>query len=114
MHDVEMMSPTRARSWIGSTVDIRQVASTAAESLLWDLDERNLDLLILRKFGPFEERLNFEVLCDHPNFVAAGASNPWTRRRRIELSELMNELWVLPPAGTQFGTTVSVGSAGGR
>jgi len=83
-----------------------QVTSTAAESLLRDLDERNLDLLILRKFGPFEDRLNFEVLYDNPNFVVAGASNRWTRRRCIELSELMNELWVLPPADTRFGTIV--------
>ena len=82
-----------------------QVTSTSAESLLRDLDERNLDLLILRKFGPFaEDRLSFEVLCDNPNFVVAGASNPWTRRRHIELSALMDELWVLPPAGTRFGS----------
>src|SRR5262249_13271197 len=83
-----------------------QVTSTAAETLLRDLDERNLDLLILRKFGAFEDRLNFEVLCDNSNFVAAGAGNLWTRRRRIELSDLMNELWVLPPGGTRFGTIV--------
>jgi DNA-binding transcriptional LysR family regulator len=83
-----------------------QVTSTSAESLLRDLEERNLDLLILRKFGPFEDRLSFEVLCDNPNFVVAGASNPWTRRRRVELAELMDELWVLPQAGTRFGSIV--------
>src|SRR5262245_61473556 len=83
-----------------------QATSTSAESLLRDLDERRLDLLILRKFGPFEGRLSFEVLCDNPNFVAAGASNPWTRRRCVELAELMDELWVLPPAGTRFGSIV--------
>src|SRR5262249_53662569 len=83
-----------------------QVTSTSAESLLRDLDERSLDLLILRKFGPFEDRLSFEVLCDNPNFVAAGASNPWIRRRRVELAALMDELWVLPPAGTRFGSIV--------
>ena len=27
----------------------------------------------------------------------AGAQNPWVRRRRIELAELVNEPWVLPP-----------------
>src|SRR4051812_24135847 len=60
---------------------------------------------LLRKFGPFaEHRLNFQVLCDNSNFVVAGASNPWTRRRRIELSDLMDELWVLPTAGTRFGS----------
>jgi DNA-binding transcriptional LysR family regulator len=81
-----------------------QATSTSAESLLRDLDERSLDLLILRKFGPFEDRLSFEVLCDNPNLVVAGASNPWARRRRVELAELMDELWVLPPAATRFGS----------
>jgi DNA-binding transcriptional LysR family regulator len=79
--------------------------STNAEVMLRDLDERNLDLLILRKFGPFaEDRLSFEALLDNPNFVVAGESNPWTRRRRVELSELLDELWVLPPAGTRWGS----------
>ena len=27
----------------------------------------------------------------------AGAQNPWVRRRRIELADLVNESWVLPP-----------------
>ena len=81
------------------------VVATSADSLLRDLDERNLDLLILRKFGRFaEDRVSFEVLHDSPNVVAAGANNKWVRRRRIELSDLINEPWVLPPAGTRFGS----------
>jgi DNA-binding transcriptional LysR family regulator len=81
------------------------VTSTSAESMLRDLEERSLDLLILRKFGPVaEDRLTFRALFDNPNFVVAGDSNPWTRRRRVELSELMDEMWVLPPEGTRFGS----------
>jgi DNA-binding transcriptional LysR family regulator len=30
----------------------------------------------------------------------AGAQNPWARRRKIELAELVNEPWVLPPPGS--------------
>jgi DNA-binding transcriptional LysR family regulator len=82
-----------------------QVVTASADSLQRDLDDRNLDVLILRKLGPFaEDRLSFEVLCDDPHFVAAGASSPWTRRRRIELADLMGELWVLPPVGTRLGS----------
>ena len=55
-----------------------QVVTASANSLQRDLDDRNLDVLILRKLGPFaEDRLSFEVLCDDPHFVAAGASSPW-------------------------------------
>ena len=48
------------------------IVSEDANSLIRDLDERKLDLLILRKIGPFaEDRQSFEVLYDNPYFVAA-------------------------------------------
>ena len=68
------------------------------EALLEQLRERNVDLLITRKFGPIdEERVNFEFLFDDVCVVAAGNQSPWVRRRRIALAELVNEPWVLPP-----------------
>jgi len=36
-----------------------------------------------------------ELLLDETAFVVAGTRNPWTRRRKIELAELINEPWVL-------------------
>jgi len=81
------------------------IVSAVAASLQRDLDERNFDLLVLRKIGPFaEDQFSFEVLYDNPYFVAAGVKSPWTRRRRVELGDLVNELWILPPAGTPFGS----------
>jgi DNA-binding transcriptional LysR family regulator len=47
--------------------------------------------------------LGFELLFDDRDVVAAGAQNPWARRRRIELAELMNEAWVLPPPDNVVG-----------
>jgi DNA-binding transcriptional LysR family regulator len=38
--------------------------------------------------------------------VAAGANNPWVGRRRIELAELMGELWALPPPTNEFGAFI--------
>jgi DNA-binding transcriptional LysR family regulator len=72
------------------------------------LTERNVDLLIVRRFGPItDDRLNFELLFDDSFVVAAGTQSPYARRRRIELAELVKESWVLPPRGTVIG---SVGS----
>ena len=69
-----------------------------AESLHRELTERNVDLLIAARWGaPFDERLEFESLFDDQYVIVAGAQNPWARRRKIELSELVNEPWVLPP-----------------
>jgi DNA-binding transcriptional LysR family regulator len=63
-----------------------------------ELYERNVDLLIARRWGSgSDERLNFEYLFDDSYSVVAGAQHPWARRRRIALAELSNESWVLPP-----------------
>jgi DNA-binding transcriptional LysR family regulator len=80
------------------------VGTGDAASLQRDLEDRKCDLLVLREIGPFTDRLDFEVLYDNPYFVATGATNPWARRRHVELVDLINELWVLPPAETRFGS----------
>jgi DNA-binding transcriptional LysR family regulator len=75
-----------------------------AESLHRDLSERNVDLLIARRFGDLaDERLDFEVLFSDAYVVVAGAQSPWARRRRIKLAELMNESWTLPPPQSPTG-----------
>ena len=62
-----------------------------------ELVERKVDLLVTREFRPLaDERLSFEFLFDDSFFVVAGAQNPWVRRRRIELAELVSEPWALP------------------
>jgi DNA-binding transcriptional LysR family regulator len=77
------------------------------EALHRELSARNIDLLIVRRFGPIaDERLNFEFLFDDSFVVAAGAQNPWVRRRKIELAELVNESWVLPPPGSVIASVV--------
>jgi DNA-binding transcriptional LysR family regulator len=73
-------------------------ATDYAEALHLRLRERNLDLLIARKFGPIaDDTFSFEFLFDDRNVVAAGLESPWAKRRRITLAELVNEQWVLPP-----------------
>jgi DNA-binding transcriptional LysR family regulator len=70
-----------------------------------ELTERNVDLLITREFRPLaDERLSFEFLFDDSFIVVAGAQNPWVRRRKIVLTELLNEAWALPPPETVFGS----------
>jgi DNA-binding transcriptional LysR family regulator len=69
-----------------------------------DLHERNVDLLIARRFGAVaDERLDFEFLFDDSFVVAVGAQNRLVRRRRLELAELANEQWVLQPPESPIG-----------
>ena len=64
-----------------------------------ELLARNVDILIARQLGSIsDQRLEFEFLFDDDNFVVAGAQHRLARRRRIELAELADESWVLPPA----------------
>ncbi len=77
------------------------------EALHRELSGRNVDLLIVRRFGPIaDERLDFEFLFDDLFVVAAGAQNPWVRRRKIELADLVHESWVLPPPGSVISSVV--------
>jgi DNA-binding transcriptional LysR family regulator len=81
------------------------VVTGYVEPLHRELIERNVDLLIVWRFGRVvDERLDFEVLFDDSCVVATGAQSPWARRRRIGLAELANESWVLPPPGSWIGS----------
>ena len=61
-------------------------------TLCRELIDRNIDLLIALRAGPaLDPRLDFELLHNELYVVAAGAQNPWFRRRKIELAELVNE-----------------------
>jgi DNA-binding transcriptional LysR family regulator len=77
------------------------------ETLHRELSKRNVDFLIVRRFGPIaDERLDFEFLSDDSYVVAAGAHNPWVRRRKIALAELASEAWVLPAPGSVIASVV--------
>lgn len=77
------------------------------EPLHQQLAERRVDLLIVRSPGPnTDQRLDFEFLFEDRYVVAAGANNPWARRRKIQLSDLAEERWVLPPPESVIGTII--------
>jgi DNA-binding transcriptional LysR family regulator len=126
VRDIEFLAdPTAGEVRVGSTIPISasfvtavidrlsrrnpritfNVVATQTETLHLELSARNVDLLIARKFGPVtDELLNFEALYDDPYVVAAGVQNPWARRRRVELADLVNETWVLPPPNSLVGS----------
>jgi DNA-binding transcriptional LysR family regulator len=73
-----------------------------------NLGERAVDLLIFRKVAAvIDEQTSFEHLFESPYVVAAGANNPWIRRRRIKLADLMDEPWALPAPDDAFGSFVT-------
>jgi DNA-binding transcriptional LysR family regulator len=59
--------------------------------------DRELDLLIARKFGALaDERLDFEALFDDAYVVVVGAQSRWARRRGVTLADLIDAAWALP------------------
>jgi DNA-binding transcriptional LysR family regulator len=73
-------------------------------TLYRDLTERRVELVITR-IVEFADRDNMVVenLFDDDIVIVAARQNPWTRRRRIELAELVNEPWTLPSLDTGIG-----------
>jgi DNA-binding transcriptional LysR family regulator len=81
-----------------AVVHVLRLSSPTPE--LRDLCERNLDLVLGRmvRDPANEAELAFAPLFDNRLVVAAGADSPWARRRKIDLSDLVDEPWVLTPA----------------
>jgi len=69
-----------------------------------NLQERKVDLLVAPMFTPMvEESMDAETLYDEPLVVVAGASSSWARRRKVQLAELVDAEWVLPPLDSLYG-----------
>jgi DNA-binding transcriptional LysR family regulator len=63
-----------------------------------ELEARNVDLVIARLNEPVrEENLAVEVLFVESMVLAVGLQHPLANRRRIDLVELADEYWILPP-----------------
>jgi DNA-binding transcriptional LysR family regulator len=68
-----------------------------------ELAARHVDLVIARFARPVSEEYSEEILFHDALVVVAGPNNLLTRRRKIELAELLSEPWVLDPLNTDFG-----------
>jgi len=75
--------------------------------LLEGLRTRSVELGFVRMSGQVsEDDIMPEVLYEEPLVVVAGVDNPWVRRRKIRLAELVNEHWTWPSSGTAYDTLV--------
>jgi DNA-binding transcriptional LysR family regulator len=74
------------------------------EKLHRDLVDRTIDIAVAAKFGPLADaRMGFEFLFDGSFVIAANAQDPWARRRKIALAELVSERWTLPSPDSALG-----------
>lgn len=78
-------------------VNVRRLSTATPD--FRDPGDRNLDVIVGR--ASREPGKNTEVsyfpLCDDRSVVVAGARSRWARRRKLDLDDLVDEPWVLPP-----------------
>ena len=72
-----------------------------------ELRERKVDLIVGRIRQSMKKDIEAEILFHDRMFVVAGSKNRWARRRKVELSQLADEPWSLPPPGTLVGSLVA-------
>ena len=74
-----------------------------------ELRSRKLDIILIRPLKLREapdDEFETELLVDDEMVVAAGARNRWARRRAVDVAELVQEPWILPPRNSWNYKTV--------
>jgi DNA-binding transcriptional LysR family regulator len=90
----------------GVTVHVAQMSRPISVEVK-ALRERTVDLIIARgEFSVPEDDVQSEVLFSEPFIVVAGVHSPWTRRRKLQLAELLDEKWILYPPEEAPGALV--------
>src|SRR5205085_92959 len=73
-----------------------------------ELRQRNVELVVAPTPGlKVEADLNVEILFNDRRVVMASAKSKWARRRKIELADLIDEPWVLPPLDSIPGKEIA-------
>lgn len=90
-----------------SGLSMHAVPALSVAQQYQELRERKVDLIVGRIPPSIEKDIDVEILFHDRMFVVAGWKNRWARRRNVELSQLADEPWVLPPPGSLVGSLVA-------
>lgn len=83
------------------------VLSSDIATLQRELKGRTIELFVANSlYSLSKEDFDAEILYDDPLIVVADAQHALVRRRRVELADLINEAWVLPPNDTIGGAYI--------
>src|SRR5580692_4476379 len=79
-------------------VNLQVIHANTSMLQFQELRSRNVELLIGRvRTAALEDDLALERLFDDSLVVVAGPESHWASRQKIELAELIDEPWILPP-----------------
>jgi DNA-binding transcriptional LysR family regulator len=89
-------------------VQLRVVHADTATMQFGHLLNREVELLIGRVPRQLTgDDVVSELLLEEPFVAIAGKDSEWARRRRIELSDLAGEAWILPPYDSAPGALIT-------
>ena len=94
-----------ARQYPGISIHVPELTSTAQQYR--ELRERNVDLVLGRIAQSSENDIETEVLFHDRIYIVARSRSPWTRRRKIQLFELADERWGMPPLDSPGAANVA-------
>ena len=95
--------PSRRHPKIAVHVVDAQPAATGFR----ELRDREVDLLLGRRFEPFsDDEVKMEVLGQDRFVVVVGTGNRFARRKTMSLQELMEESWILYPTDNVIGAFI--------
>lgn len=94
------------RRYPGIVLHVSEVVAPTLD--LPQIRNRSLDVAIVRivespSRHPYGDDLDVEILFNDENVIASDAQSPWARRRTIDLAELADEYWIVPPANSTTG-----------
>jgi DNA-binding transcriptional LysR family regulator len=85
-----------------------QILAGEAAAIYHALEERRFDLVIVPMVSStLKDNLQAVILYDEPLVVIAGAQSPWSRRRKVNLAELMDATWALPSSDSLYGAVIA-------
>lgn len=88
----------------GIAIDVTSVIMSEQHR---ELRERKVDLVVGRISPSKEEDIHSEVLFHDGIVVVAGLQSRWSRRRKVDLSELAGEPWVFPQPQSPFNAPIA-------
>ena len=88
-------------------ISINVEHGTTIEQQVAALRQRRVDLVISRRPAAVDDDIDARQLYIERSFVVAGATSPWSRRRKIRFDELLDQPWALPPPGNLAGAIFS-------
>lgn len=94
------------RQYPGITIHMAHITSFVDQYR--ELRERKIDLILgrLASKSEIENDIESEILYQDRVLVVAGSRSRWSTRRKINLTEVANEAWGLPPSDTLAGAQI--------